>query len=142
MYTPDFSAANDVNVRALLLEIIRRAAYDWVIYRNNRKLDKRKIALDAHIWLFKEKPGHPDWVERKRGGWALFSFLGICEVLDFEPEVVRDRIRKLTPYRIQAMGRPPTRRKLPRPQPELDYVDAVGVGDPGTLFGGELLSFE
>jgi hypothetical protein len=131
------------NIRALMLEIIRRAAYDWVIYRGNRRLAHRKVAQDAYIWLFVEAPGHPDWVEREKAGWSLFSFLALCAALDFDPDMVRASIKKLTPRRIQAMGRPPTRRKLPPPRPELDYIDTAALEDTHSLLiGGELPEFE
>lgn len=131
------------NVRALMLEIIRRAAYDWVIYRGNKRLAHRKVAQDAYIWLFIEKPGHPDWVEREKAGWSLLSFIALCGALDFDPDSVRASIKKLTPRRIQSMGRPPTRRKLPPPRPELDYIDVGSLEEHSTLLmGGELLEFE
>ena len=109
------------NVRALLLEIVRRAAYDWVMYRGNRRIKLRAFAKDAYVWLFKEKPGHPDWIERGRAGWSPFSFLSICSSLDLDPEEVRFHIRKLTARRIQSMGRPPTMRRS-SPAPEVEYL--------------------
>lgn len=144
MYPNDLPPVDGSNVRALMLEIIRRAAYDWVIYRGNKRLSHRKVARDAFIWLFVEGPGHPDWVEREKAGWSLFSFLSICAALDFDPDSVRASIKKLTPRKIQSMGRPPTRRKLPPPRPELDYMDTtISIEDPqGLLLGGDLLSFE
>lgn len=143
MYLRELPEIDAGNVRALMLEIIRRASYDWVIYRGNKRLIHRKVAQDAYIWLFVEKPGHPDWIERARAGWSLFSFLSICGALDFDPDAVRVSIRKLTPRRIQSMGRPPTRRKLPPPHPELDYIDTAAIEDVrGLLAGGEILDFE
>lgn len=130
------------NVRALLLEIVRRAAYDWVIYRNNRRLAHRKVAQDAYVWLFLEGPGHPDWIERGREGWSFFSFISICEALDLDPGSVRQHIRKLTPRRIQSMGRPPTHRHLPPPKPELDYIDTSSAIEGFIQAGGELPNFE
>jgi hypothetical protein len=142
MFPRDLPEVDASNVRALLLEIIRRASYDWVIYRGNKDLMHRKTARDAYVWLFKEGPGHPDWVERERAGYALFAFINICGALDFDPDVVRMHIRKLTPHRIQSMGRPPTKRRPPVASPELDYVDTSGFEDRGVFLGGELLTFE
>lgn len=98
--------------RVLLVEIIRRAAFDWVTYRDSTRLNKKSIAHDAYIWLFVEGPGHPDWKERD--GLYIFSFLGICEVLGLEPDYMRGCIRKLTFQHIQNIGRPKTQRRLPR----------------------------
>jgi hypothetical protein len=138
----DFDVAQ---FRALLLEIIRRAAYDWVMYRNNRRLMLKRVAEDAYVWLFVEAPGHPDWLERERDGWQLFSFLAICDYLDLEPSKVRWHIKRLTPQRIQAMGRPPTHRRTVPAHPELETVETNGVNLADhclLLNGGELLNFE
>jgi len=118
------------NTRALLLEIVRRAAYDWVMYRGNRRIKLRAFAKDAYVWLFVEKPGHPDWIERGRAGWSAFSFLSICALLDLDPEEVRKHIRLLTPRRIQSMGRPPTVRH-PSPVQEMGCLLPEGSSIPG-----------
>lgn len=94
--------------RALLLEIVRRAAHDFILYRTNRKM--RKKAEDAYTWLFEEKPGHPWWEMRKKSGMMIASFLTICEVLDLDPKETRSRIREMTPQQIMTAGRPAERR--------------------------------
>lgn len=94
--------------RALLLEVILRAAADWVLYRASTRPQQQQLARDAYIWLFDEAPGHPHWAERQsslRIG-RLFSFLAICDVANLDPEWVRRYIRTLTRRRITAMGRP------------------------------------
>lgn len=93
--------------KALLLEIIRRAAYDWVLYRTSRRIPQRHFAEDAYIWLFQEDEQHPRWSERSREGKHLTSFVGICEVLDLDPDKVRGYIRKLTAKKVMSAGRPP-----------------------------------
>lgn len=97
--------------KTLLADIIRRAAFDWVLYRSHRRLKERMIASEAYIWLFEEAVGHPDWVERVTEGWSLFSFLAICDALDLNPEEIRGYIRKLTTRDVAAAGRPVTRRE-------------------------------
>lgn len=99
--------------RALLLEVIRRAAHDWILYRTHNRLQMRQIAEDAHTWLFLEGPGHSWWNTRKRSGAQLTSFLGICELLDLDPPYVRRRVRALTPRQIMTAGRPSERRRRP-----------------------------
>jgi len=101
----------DLSSRVLLAEILRRAAYDWVLYRSSRRLRDAELARDAYVWLFEEGPGHPNWIEREKDGWAVFSFLTICDSLDMDPQAVRERIKKMTPSDVTSIGRPPVRRK-------------------------------
>lgn len=96
--------------RALLLEIVRRSAYDWVLYRLHSNLSNKKLADDAFHWLFKERPGTQAWRERERSGKHLTSFLNICECLDLDPDIVRGHIRKLTIKNVMSVGRPAERR--------------------------------
>lgn len=97
--------------KGLLLEVIRRAAYDWVLYRTSRRLFHRKLADQAYQWLFKEQEGHPDWRERMQSGKHVTSFLGICTLLDLDPESVRVHVRRLTPKNVMSVGRPPEYRR-------------------------------
>jgi hypothetical protein len=92
--------------KTLLLEVIRRAAYDWVLYRSSRRLLHRTLAEQAFRWLFLEGPGTPDWEERKREGKHITSFVVICESLDLDPSAVRRHIRRLTPKNVTSVGRP------------------------------------
>jgi hypothetical protein len=96
--------------RALLLEVIRRAAHDWVLYRSTRR-PERVYARSAYVWLFEEKPGHPWWELRQKEGEPLLAFLNICEMLDLDPEYVRARIRKMTIRDIMTAGRPAENRR-------------------------------
>lgn len=101
--------------RALLLEVIRRAIHDWVLYRAHAELQKKQLANHAYTWLFEEKPGHPWWRRRQReDGQLLTSFLNICEILDLDPEHVRRRARQVTPRQITTAGRPAERRRRRR----------------------------
>lgn len=116
-----------VLAKALLLEVILRAASDWVLYREHQRMMYREWANDAQIWLFEEEPGHPNWRERSGSGKALTSFVSICEVLDFDPDLVREHIRKLTPQRIVSMGRPAEYRRKRVMTPEhADVSDVRG----------------
>lgn len=102
--------------RGLYLEVIQRAASDWVIYRNSSRLKEKRLAEASYVWLFEEKPGHPDY-EMRKGISKLMSFLSICSLLDLEPEEVRNRIRELTPKDIKASGRPREyRRSVTKPK--------------------------
>lgn len=101
--------------RALLLEIMRRAAYDWVLYRSSSKLQDKRLAEDAYHWLFVEEPTDrgPTWDERVAGGKQLTAFVSICEALDLDPDSVRAHIRKLTVKNVMSVGRPAERRHHP-----------------------------
>jgi len=69
--------------RALWMKVIIRAVFDWVTYRDNTKVDKKKYAESAHEWLFKKS--------------ILFnSFENICKNLDLDPERIRKQTLKMT----------------------------------------------
>ncbi len=100
-----------LGVRTLWIEVIRRAAFDWVLYKNSQKMARRQLAQGAFVWLFVEDRDHPNWHERvAEDGCALSSFVGICEALEFDPEALRDGIRRLTPTKIKTLGKLPMRR--------------------------------
>lgn len=104
---PDCSPALHASrCRAFLLEIVRRAAHDWVLYRFTSRLDKRQLALNAYTWLFEEKPGHPWWELRQREGEPFLAFLNICETLDIPPDRIRERVKAMTMRDIVTAGRP------------------------------------
>lgn len=109
--------------RALLLETIRRAAHDWVLYRISNRLPYKQIADEAYIWLFEEGPGHEHWKERIKEERLITAFLSICEALDLEPETVRARVKKMTVKTIMGAGRPPERRHSRESQDEVIYEE-------------------
>lgn len=106
--------------KALLLEVIRRAAHDWVLYRTSRRMIQKKLAEDAYTWLFVEKPGHPNWIERDRQGKHITSFLSICSELDLDVNSVRMYVRKLTLKNVKSVGRPVEYRRRDSCPPMLD----------------------
>lgn len=105
---PELEASN---CRALLLEVIRRAAFDWVLYRTSSKLLNRQLADSAYVWLFSETQNSSMWSLRKRNCKELTGFLTVCSMLDLDPEQVRNRIRGMTERDIMGAGRPAERRK-------------------------------
>lgn len=92
--------------KTLLLEIIRRAAYDWVLYRGSRRMVQRTLADTAYKWLFQEEPGTADWNERMRDKKYITSFVAICEGLDLDPDTVRRHIKRLDRKNVMSVGRP------------------------------------
>jgi hypothetical protein len=112
--------------QALLMEIIRRAVHDYVLYRQHRNAEFKQRAENAYIWLFEEEPGHPAWKTREQalfrvldgkrevvevGSRRLTSFLSICEACELDPEEVRTRARATTVDSILRSGRRTERRK-------------------------------
>lgn len=70
-------------VRALWLKVIIRAIFDWVTYRDSDKLMQKKLAENAHSWLFDES--------------ELFNgFENVCVYLDVDPDHIRNRARKMS----------------------------------------------
>lgn len=70
-------------VRILLMKVIIRAMFDWASYKDHPKLDKRKDAENARVWLF-EKSRHPN------------SFESICLALGLQPKKIRERAAVMT----------------------------------------------
>jgi len=124
-HTPQEDAEQGVLSKALLLEIVLRAASDWVLYKTHARTLYREWANDAFIWIFEEGPLHPRWKERRAAGKLLTSFTAICEVLDYDPDIIRRYIRTLTPQRIMSMGRPAEYRR--RPAQIEEYADSADV---------------
>lgn len=112
--------------KSLLLEIIRRAAYDWVLYRTSRRLLHKKLAEQAHHWLFVEVKGCPEDKERDESEKYITSFLSICEALELDPESVRTHVRKLTPKNVMSVGRPAEYRRRDA-SPSMPQEAAVAI---------------
>lgn len=102
--------------KELLLEIVKRAVNDWTLYRLHTDLPQRQLADDAYVWLFEEEPGHPAWVVRVLEDRTITGFTTICELLDLDPDRLREHIMQLKPEDVRNAGRPPERRRLPRPE--------------------------
>jgi len=94
--------------QTLLLEIIRRAAQDWVLYRDSKRADQRELADEAFVWLFVEDEDHPHWQLRIENDTQFTSFLSICDSLNLDPDWVRSHVRRLTPEKIKSLGRRPS----------------------------------
>jgi len=103
--------------KLLLLEILRRAAHDWVLYRSSTRLAQKQIADEAYGWLFREEPGTRQWKERQKNKKHMTSFFSVCDVLSLDPAVVRRYVKELTVKEILSTGRPPTCRKRKEKRP-------------------------
>ncbi len=116
------------NCRALLLEVIRRASYDWVLYRNSSKLPNKLLAESAFHWLFVENESSPVWTQRERNGKGMMSLIAICDALDIEPSSVRRRARELTEKDIMGAGRPAERRKTKQNEDAMSSDEHMAYG--------------
>jgi len=76
--------------------IIRRAAFDIVLYKNDPKLVNRKLAVGAFNWMFREDADPKD---------RFTSFLSICEILDQDPEWIRGRTLQLRKTDVKKFDR-------------------------------------
>ena len=65
--------------------VVRRAAVDWVLYRNHETSKLRKVGQDAEYWIFLDK-------EENR----LSSFVSVCDILGLEPSLMREKVRNLS----------------------------------------------
>ena len=115
--------------RALLLEIVRRAAYDWVLYRQSSKLPNRLLAESAFQWLFQEERGCAAWVMRVRSGKELTGFVAICDLLELDVARVRDKIKQMTERDIMGAGRPAERRRHKHNSDDVMQADDLRVFD-------------
>lgn len=115
--------------RALLLEIVRRASYDWVLYRTSSKLANRMLADNAFHWLFVEEEGTPAWEQRELNDKELTGFVAICDALELDVSQVRKRIRTLTSRDIMGAGRPAEKRKHKVSADEVMHHDDLNVFD-------------
>ncbi len=129
-YSPDSDPLAEAgNCRALLLEIVRRASYDWVLYRSSSKLMNRMLAQSAYEWLFVEEEDSAQWKQRAQSGKVLTSFIAICEAVGIDPDSVRRRIRQLTDKDIMGAGRPAEKRKHKVSSDDMLQADDLSVFD-------------
>jgi hypothetical protein len=96
--------------RGLLAGVLRRAIFDWVLYRDHPDVVRRRIAAEAYIWLFIEGPGYPTWTRRLKEHTEMLSFLSICESLCLSKDQVRRVAEGVSKGDIRRLGRPPTNR--------------------------------
>lgn len=129
-YSPDADPQFESgNCRALLLEIVRRAAFDWVLYRTSSKLPNRMLADNAYTWLFVEEPDTGAWRQRELADKELTGFVSICEAVGVDPDRMRDRIRTLTERDIMGAGRPAEKRRYKPSSDEVMHSDDLRVFD-------------
>lgn len=77
-----------VRIRCLLASIIRRAAFDIALYKNDHRLTHKRFAVSAKRWMFDDSDA-VDPLDR------FTSFLSICEILDEDPGWIREQTLRL-----------------------------------------------
>lgn len=85
--------------KRLLVAIVRRAVWDFVLYAESEhdNPDAYALHVEAAEWLF--------WNgEEETNGDGRFSFLHICRLLDLEPKEVRAKVVKMTRDDIQRLN--------------------------------------
>ena len=71
----------------MMIGTLAKAVSDYVRYKGNKNPKLHALWREARLWLFDERfPG---------SGEPLGSFAWVCRELDKNPEVARERIRKM-----------------------------------------------
>ena len=65
--------------------VVRRAAVDWVLYKDHPNSKLSKLGVDADAWIFGNEDSHP-----------LNSFESVCGMLDIEVGLIRLKVSSLT----------------------------------------------
>jgi hypothetical protein len=78
--------------RVLWLKVIVRAISDYVTYKDCSKLEKKRYADGASVWMF-------------RPNVCFNGFENVCRMLDIDPNRVRSRARKLSKEEVANLER-------------------------------------
>lgn len=84
---------NCINERLLLAAIVRRAAFDIALYKESKRVVKRRIAVSAYNWMFNE------------AGEGITSFEAICDVLGQDPDWIRQQTLMLRREDVRRLDR-------------------------------------
>lgn len=87
-------------VKMLLAAIVRRAAFDIALYRNDTKLVNRRLAVQAKQWMFDDRNVMSQHPEDR-----FTSFLNICDMLDQDPGWIRQRTLELRASDVKKFDR-------------------------------------
>lgn len=85
-------------IKMLLAGIIRRAAFDIALYKDDPKLVNRRIAVGAYNWMFSDTEP-TNYLDR------FTSFLTLCEILDQDPEWIRSGTLRLDKRDVKKFDR-------------------------------------
>jgi hypothetical protein len=79
-----------VGYRVLWLKVIIRSVFDWVTYRDNLRMEKRKYAESAYTWLFESNN-------------LINGFESVCCMLDLSPSRVRTWAKSMSKDQVMKM---------------------------------------
>lgn len=82
--------------RRLYLAIVRRAIWDFVLYKKSKNVEKRALAREAEGWLF--WPGEEDTDAEGR-----VTFQYVCSILNVDPARIRHSAKRLKRTDIQRL---------------------------------------
>jgi hypothetical protein len=88
-----------VSVKLLMAAIIRRAAFDIALYRNDKRLTNRRLAVQATKWMFSNRDELKDPLDK------FASFESLCEILDQDPKEIRRRTLELKATDVRKFDR-------------------------------------
>lgn len=80
--------ASQRTLYALILGTVKSAVSDYVRYRDSGHQRGRKLYKEAWVWLFCETDPMQDPF--------LGSFQWVCMFLDYDTDIIRQRIRRMT----------------------------------------------
>jgi hypothetical protein len=87
-------------IRNMAMALILRAMRDVVRYRDAKKPKFRKIYEDVHNWMYVHEVNFTDDPLDQ-----LMSFEGICDILGWNPDWLRQRVKTLTSADLDKLGR-------------------------------------
>jgi hypothetical protein len=65
--------------------VMRRAAVDWVLYRDHDNIKLRRIGTDADAWIFSGE-----------NSLEIGSFESVCSILNIPSDVIQGKITNMT----------------------------------------------
>lgn len=86
-------------LRLLMAAVIRRAAFDIALYKNDKRLINRRLAVQATKWMFTRRDDLEHHIDR------FASFENLCEVLDQDPNMIRRRTLALKSTDVRKFDR-------------------------------------
>lgn len=88
------------SLKMLLAAIVRRAAFDIALYKNDKKLVNRRLAIRASQWMFDDRE-----IMEQEPLDRFTSFKSICEILDQDPDWIRRRTLELRAADVKKFDR-------------------------------------
>lgn len=92
--------SDEAAVKNLARGLIVRSIRDLVGYRSAKKPKLKKIYDEVYSWMYLEEPDYQDDPLDQ-----LMSFSGICDILGWDPDWLRERVKTLTMADLDRLGR-------------------------------------